>query len=153
MAAIITYRGLFLWSEDLTETHSGMLSRTLHYLNGNPEGSQDGRIERVALQVIATSVFVGLSSHCLATGLTTQTTRAVDANEQGALLGLEHGLFSLARVVGPPLGTILFTMKNSGFLGVALACSTVDLSLWALLAMAGSTKAASPLQVQESKSQ
>lgn len=82
--------------------------------------------------IILTSVLRELSSHALATGLTTQTTGAVSTEEQGALLGLEHGLFSLARIVGPPLGTFLLTRMDT-FWAVATACSCLDISLIALL--------------------
>ena len=51
------------------------------------------------------SVLHALAAHILATSLTTQTTGLVAADEQGALLGLEHALFAGARVVGPILGT------------------------------------------------
>ena len=89
-------------------------------------------------QVILASVCFQLSSHALATGLTTQTTGAVTSQEQGALLGLEHGLFSLARIAGPPLGTFLLTQVGGGgsggtFWAVATACGGLDLLLVALL--------------------
>lgn len=83
-------------------------------------------------QVILAWVFFELSSHALATGLTTQTTGAVTSQEQGALLGLEHGLFSLARIAGPPLGTMLLTRVGT-FWAVAAACGGLDLCLVALL--------------------
>lgn len=92
--------------------------------------------------IIAVSVGRGLASHALATGLTTQTTGAVAAHEQGALLGLEHGLFSMARISGPALGTSILTA--SGFWAVATACGAIDVSLLAVLVLTASqVKAAS----------
>jgi predicted MFS family arabinose efflux permease len=86
----------------------------------------------VMMQVITASVLHALASHALATGLTTQTTGVVGAQEQGALLGLEHGLFSLARIGGPEMGTALLA-AGKGFWLVAGACGAVDVSLVAAL--------------------
>lgn len=85
--------------------------------------------------IIITWVLRELSSHALATGLTTQTTGAVTAKEQGALLGLEHGLFSMARIVGPPLATLLLTQVGT-FWAVAAACGGLDVLLIAILVQA-----------------
>jgi predicted MFS family arabinose efflux permease len=86
----------------------------------------------VMTHVIIASVLHALASHALATGLTTQTTGVVGAQEQGALLGLEHGLFSLARIGGPEMGTALLA-AGKGFWLVAGACGAVDVSLVAAL--------------------
>ena len=94
------------------------------------------------VQVVGISVFHGLSSHVLATGLTTQTTGAVQPNEQGALLGLEHSLFALARIAGPWLGTTL--LRRGGMWMVETACGILDVALVASLiataAQIGSSK-------------
>jgi MFS family permease len=84
-------------------------------------------------QIVGISVLHALASHSIATGLTTQTTGVVAPNEQGTLLGLEHGLFSLARVVGPPAGTNL--LLQYGFVSVAVLCGIIDIVLMALLKM------------------
>ena len=84
----------------------------------------------VVIQIATVSVFHALASHSLATGLTTQTTGAVETDEQGALLGLEHSLFSLARIVGPSMGTMLLAWdSNGGFWNVAICCATIDIAL------------------------
>lgn len=84
----------------------------------------------VVIQIATASVFHALSAHSLATGLTTQTTGSVEKDEQGALLGLEHSLFSLARIAGPSLGTMLLAREsNGGFWYVAICCAAVDLAL------------------------
>jgi predicted MFS family arabinose efflux permease len=86
----------------------------------------------VVIQVVTVSVLHALSDHSLATGLTTQTTGAVDKDEQGSLLGLEHSLFSLARIAGPSIGTMLLAseFKNlDGFGLVARCCAAIDLLL------------------------
>jgi MFS family permease len=92
----------------------------------------------LVMQVAATSVLHALSAHSLATGLTTQTTGAVANDEQGALLGLEHSLFSLARIAGPSIGTALLASvlddnkssnHRNGFWHVATCCAVIDVLL------------------------
>ncbi len=91
-----------------------------------------------------TSIAVSISSHMHATSLTTLTTGAVSAEQRGAILGLEHGLFSLARVVGPPFGTYLLSRpvtmgkfsldtRFAGIWGVIGACVIMDVILFGLL--------------------
>ncbi|KAL3912043.1 MAG: hypothetical protein SGILL_007041, partial [Bacillariaceae sp.] len=98
----------------------------------------------LVLQVAAISTLHALSAHSLATGLTTQTTGAVENDEQGALLGLEHSLFSLARIAGPSIGTMLLASASDeseddssshqdGFWRVATCCAVIDLLLLAFL--------------------
>lgn len=82
------------------------------------------------LQIASVSVLDSIASHALATGLTTQTTGLVNANEQGSLLGLEHGLFSLARVYGPSLGIRLL---QDGFPRVVQMCVGLDTVLLLIL--------------------
>jgi hypothetical protein len=83
------------------------------------------------------SVAVSLSSHVHATALTTLATGTVTPDERGAILGLEHGLFSLARIVGPPLGTTLLSWGTStgagGLWRVIVACVMMDIALMACL--------------------
>lgn len=91
-------------------------------------------------QILVTSVLHELASHALATAVTTQTTGAVEKHEQGALLGLEHCLFSLARIVGPPMGTWLLASGPSGFWSVAITCASIDIALVALLISTGAAE-------------
>jgi predicted MFS family arabinose efflux permease len=86
--------------------------------------------------MIVTTTLRGLASHSLATGLTTRSTGVVSSHEQGALLGLEHGLFSMARIGGPALGTGIYTSSGFSFWAIAAACGITDLSLLAVLALA-----------------
>lgn len=90
------------------------------------------------LRVVVASVLYSLASHALATGLTTQTTGAVEKTEQGALLGLEHGLFSLARIGAPPLSAFLLSNGSGDLWHVAGVCSAIDLVLVGSLMFAGS---------------
>ncbi len=90
-------------------------------------------IEFVLVQIVAVSILHNLSQHVLATGLTTQTTGSVDTDEQGALLGLEHSLYSLARIGGPAVGTTLFGF--GGVLPVEVACGAIDVLTVAFLSI------------------
>jgi predicted MFS family arabinose efflux permease len=91
-------------------------------------------------QLVGISILHAMATHSIATGLTTQTTGAVDSNEQGVLLGLEHGLFSIARVFGPPVGINLLLFYD--FVSVASLCGVIDILLVILL-MCSSRQAAS----------
>ena len=93
----------------------------------------------MSTQVCHASVLHALAAHILATSLTTQTTGLVAADEQGALLGLEHALFAGARVVGPIMGTSL--LAAGGVKTVAVVCAVVDVAL-ALTLRDGSAKEA-----------
>ena len=86
----------------------------------------------IMMRIITISVIYALTSHVLATGLTTQTTGGVSDSEQGTLLGLEHALFALARIGAPPLATTLLG-TGRGFWAIASVCSVVDLLLVGLL--------------------
>jgi MFS transporter, OCT family, solute carrier family 22 (organic cation transporter), member 18 len=83
--------------------------------------------------MICTTTLRGLASHALSTGLTTRSTGIVSTQEQGTLLGLEHGLFSMARIAGPTLGTGIYTWTGNSFWAVAVACGCTDVSLLAVL--------------------
>ena len=89
----------------------------------------------LALTTLA-SVAVALSSHVHATALTTLTTGAVPPGERGTILGLEHGLFSLARIVGPPLGTTLLSSSRVGRSSMTLGflATTGAEGLWRVIA-------------------
>jgi MFS family permease len=87
-------------------------------------------------QIILVSILQSVASHILATGLTTQTTGIVSKQEQGALLGLEHGLFSLARIMGPPVGTnvlLFFQGGSNGFWAIVIVCGFIDIVMLLLL--------------------
>jgi predicted MFS family arabinose efflux permease len=91
--------------------------------------------ETTMMEIVAVSILYALSQHVLATGLTTQTTGNVDKDEQGSLLGMEHSLFSLARIGGPAIGTFLLGSGGGGLWQVEMACGSLDLLLAASLAV------------------
>jgi predicted MFS family arabinose efflux permease len=92
--------------------------------------------ETTMIEIAAVSILYALSQHVLATGLTTQTTGSVDKDEQGSLLGMEHSLFSLARIGGPAIGTFLLGAGSGRLWQVEVACGSLDLLLVASLAVA-----------------
>mmetsp|Transcript_7165 Transcript_7165/g.11980 ORF Transcript_7165/g.11980 Transcript_7165/m.11980 type:complete len:493 (-) Transcript_7165:7-1485(-) len=121
----------------------GVVSWCLLHLIAADDTSEEQQLvlptEGLWLATIA-SIAVSISSHMHATSLTTLTTGAVSVEQRGAILGLEHGLFSLARVVGPPFGTHILSrpiimsefMPESGFAGiwgVISACVIMDVIL------------------------
>ena len=111
---------------------AGMVATYASILQKNSStGNSMVSVEFVLMQVIVVSILHALSQHVLATGLTTQTTGSVDNDEQGALLGLEHSLFSLARIGGPAIGTALFGF--GGVLPVESACGAIDVLTVAFL--------------------
>lgn len=74
--------------------------------------------------IASVSLALSCTSHILATSLTTRTTGAVGNREQGILLGIEHSLFSGARIFGPSIGT--FLMSRGGFPAVAALSFVID---------------------------
>ena len=123
--------------------NAGMLSRSvlglvmagmvMTYSSILSDSTNSITTEFVLVQVIIVSILHNLSQHVLATGLTTQTTGSVDKNEQGALLGLEHSLFSFSRIGGPAIGMALFGL--GGVLHVEMACGSIDVLTVAFLYM------------------
>ena len=86
------------------------VNTTVAAINSNDENTTTNIGLAIATLI---SIFISLSSHVHATALTTLTTGIVVPNERGTILGLEHGLFSLARIAGPPLGTMLLSSSSS----------------------------------------
>ena len=81
-------------------------------------------------RICAAHIAHALASHALATSLTTLTTGAVVASERGALLGLEHGLFSAVGIFGPAAGTTLLAARDKGdFWSVSIVCASIDVVL------------------------
>ena len=91
--------------------------------------SRDGEGATATWVLAATalaSVAMSLSSHTHATSLTTLITGSVSVEERGAVVGLEHGLFSCARIVGPPLGVAILSRSESGLWSVIAICLVMD---------------------------
>ena len=121
---------------------SQVMLAALTFLTSEIDGA---KVSNVGLALTTlTSVAVSLSSHVHATALMTLTTGTVSPDERGSILGLEHGLSSFARIVGPTLGTSLLSRVSSmtfGFIAtgaeglwmVIAACVIMDVALLACL--------------------
>lgn len=105
--------------------------------------------DNVLAPIMVVSVLHSVSTHALATGLTTQTTGAVSISEQGSLLGLEHGLFSLARIGGPMIATTIYTRFD--FSHVGAACGILDIALLVLLIKTSTQIASAPKTMDQLK--
>ena len=66
---------------------------------------------------------MSIFGHTLATVLTSMSTSRVGPKEKGALLGLEHGIFSGVRVASPTVGMAIF--KVGGAASVSLTCAAI----------------------------
>jgi hypothetical protein len=139
MAPLTTYFGSFGMINMGLVTRS-VLGLVVAFIVSMSKGSSDATMT----QIVGVSVLYSLSQHILATGLTTQTTGSVDKDEQGGLLGLEHGLFSLARIGGPAMG--IYFLGAGGLWMVETACGSLDLVL------AASLSVTLPLSARHSKS-
>jgi MFS family permease len=117
----------------LTRAVFGLIMATV--VSFATKSSSGDHTDITVIEVITVSVLYSLAQHILATGLTTQTTGSVDKEEQGSLLGLEHSLFSLARIGGPAIGTALLGFGNGGLWPVEIACGVFDIILAASLSI------------------
>ena len=122
-------------------TYAGLLGRaTLGLAIAGIVSMAIGHGDAFLMQIISVAIMHSLASHTLATGLTTQTTGAVSSDERGSLLGLEHSLFSLARIAGPKITTALLSLGNGMLWPVESACAVFDVLLVvALLSTASQT--------------
>ena len=77
---------------------------------------------------IVISFLLSMAQYVLATTITSESTTRVDANAKGTLIGLEHALFSGARVFAPQVGVLLLT--NGGVPAVSGACAAVFFTIY-----------------------
>lgn len=126
--------GVARWSL-LLRAMLGMLLAVTVSIQTVPSMRRDEEVP--TYEILTVNMWHSITSHALATCLTTATTGVVEEREQGSLLGLEHGLFSMARIVGPPLGTWL--LQKGSFWTVSAACGGVDVALIAVLMIVTTT--------------
>ncbi|KAL7489776.1 hypothetical protein ACHAW6_015484 [Cyclotella cf. meneghiniana] len=119
----------------------GLLVSNTITLNRVPE-KESATVSDAGLLIVITltCVVISLASHVHATSLTTLTTGSVPSEDRGTVLGLEHGIFSMARIVGPPLGTTMLSWPswfgefgNVAIWGVAMTCVGMDFVVMILL--------------------
>jgi hypothetical protein len=77
---------------------------------------------------IGLSFLLSMAQYVLATTITSESTTRVDANAKGTLIGLEHALFSGARVFAPQVGVLLLT--SGGVTAVSGACAAVFFTVY-----------------------
>ena len=74
---------------------------------------------------LVSGIIASLASLIMAIFITTMTTSLMEANDRGSLLGLEHGIFSLSRILTPVIGVAL--LKFGGPSDVGFACAIFSL--------------------------
>ena len=77
---------------------------------------------------VGLGVVLSVLGHTLATVLTSQSTARVGPDEKGTLLGLEHGLFSAARICTPAGGVAL--LRAGGPIAISVMCAAISTAVW-----------------------
>eukprot|EP00937_MAST-01D_sp_MAST-1D-sp2_P007768 g7768.t1 len=80
---------------------------------------------------IGMSMGLSMFQFSLGTGITAETTQTVPESMKGTLMGMEHALFSLARIGGPAAGVALLT--SHGISGLSAVVATIFFVLFALV--------------------
>ena len=79
---------------------------------------------------IAISLLLSIFQYSLSTSITAENTHLVPEDMKGTLIGMEHCIFSAARVVTPTIGVSL--LNNYGMCGLYSACSSIFIFTCAL---------------------
>ena len=83
--------------------------------------------------LVCINVALSVVGHSMATLVTSQSTSLVGENDKGAVIGIEHALFSFARIASPTLGVMLMEVENTRLTWLAGACASTALAAAALL--------------------
>jgi hypothetical protein len=67
---------------------------------------------------IITTFGLSIFQYVMATSLTSESTSRIKKSDNGTLLGIEHALFSAARIVAPQIGIGLWKSSGVGLLAV-----------------------------------
>lgn len=84
---------------------------------------------------LQTYLFVGMAmclsvfQYSLSTSITAENTRIVPKDMKGTLIGMEHGIFSAARIMTPSIGITILSTAGSG--AVYATCGCVFLAVFA----------------------
>jgi hypothetical protein len=81
-------------------------------------------------EYLGLSFLLSIFQYVLSTTITGESTARVGPDGKGTLLGLEHSLFSLARVGAPQAGVML--LKTGGVSAVSAACAFVFTAVYGL---------------------
>mmetsp|Transcript_12804 Transcript_12804/g.38412 ORF Transcript_12804/g.38412 Transcript_12804/m.38412 type:complete len:429 (-) Transcript_12804:1897-3183(-) len=90
-----------------------------------------------AIAWILFTFLANLAGHLLALAITSESTATVPDDRRGTLMGLEHGGFSAARIVGPSMGIML--MGDGAFWYVDAAIMAINSSVFGYWLMAGTS--------------
>jgi len=74
---------------------------------------------------LLSGIIASLASHTLAIFITTMSTSLVDSNDRGSLIGLEHGIFSVSRIVTPGIGVAILKYGDVSSVGFVCAIFTI----------------------------
>jgi OCT family organic cation transporter-like MFS transporter 18 len=80
---------------------------------------------------IIMSMGLSMFQYSLGTGITAETTQTVPEDMKGTLMGMEHALFSLARIGGPAAGVML--LENHGITGLSAVVAAVFAALFVVM--------------------
>jgi hypothetical protein len=86
---------------------------------GDAEGGSNAMMYPFVAMIMLLSVF----QYSLGTAITAATSAIVPKAMQGTLMGLEHSLFAVAYMVGPPLGVA--GLEVGGVSGLSAMCAAV----------------------------
>jgi len=95
-------------------------------------------ISEEIFQTQAVWVFVGLCfvnavfQYSLGTSITADTTSVISTELTGTLMGLEHSIFALAGILGPLVGTFVFSKGGIG--GLSFVCGCIFIGVYGIWA-------------------
>ena len=72
--------------------------------------------------LVVLNVLLSVVGHSMATLVTSQSTSLVGEHDKGAVIGIEHALFSLARVASPSIGVVLMEAESARLTMLAVSC-------------------------------
>lgn len=84
---------------------------------------------------VAIAMMLSMFQYSLGTSITAESTQLVSEDMKGTLIGLEHGLFSAARIFTPSIGVLI--LNSAGVSSLYAACAAVFLAVlvfWRLFA-------------------
>lgn len=94
-----------------------------------------------ALAWVACTFIASLCGHMLAITITSESTTLVPDDRRGTLMGLEHGGFSSARIIGPSLGIMLMERGTFWHVDAAILCIVSSVLAFWVTSKGGARKA------------
>lgn len=78
---------------------------------------------------IGVAMFLSIFQYSLGTSITAESTQLVPEDMKGTLIGMEHGIFSAARILTPSLGILILNASGAGALYAT--CGGIFLAVFA----------------------